>query len=90
MRFPDSGRRTQAIKFEGVRWGSDDEESVVGVAVPESGYAGEGACERVDSLREERIPERMAMPSVPCEDQYIASRQGIISGGGGLTASQDR
>jgi hypothetical protein len=39
--------------------------SVVGVAVPESGLAGVGAWESVDSLREERIPLRMAMPSVP-------------------------
>jgi hypothetical protein len=36
---------------------------VVGVAVPESGYAGEGAVEAVE--REDRMPERIAMPSVP-------------------------
>ena len=75
------------MKFEGVRLGREDEESVVGVAVPESGYAGEGACESVDSLREERIPDRMAMPSVPCEIQWVAMRQEKIAGEAGLTAS---
>ncbi len=39
------------------------EASVVGVAVPESGYAGEGRFDA--SVREERIPERIAMPRLP-------------------------
>ena len=65
IRLADSGRRTQAMKFVGVRGGGNEGEwSVVGVAVPESGYAGEGEVEEA-VLREERMPERMAMPSVP-------------------------
>jgi len=48
------------MKFVGVRCGGP---SVVGVAVPESGYAGDGAVEA--SLRDVRIPDRMAMPRVP-------------------------
>ena len=57
------------MNFEGARLWGEGEESVVGVVVPESGYAGEGACERVASDKEERIPLRMAMPSVPEECQ---------------------
>ena len=49
------------MNFVGVRSGGAT--SVVGVAVPESGYAGDGA---VDVLViEERMPERIAMPNVP-------------------------
>jgi hypothetical protein len=48
------------MKLVGVRCGGP---SVVGVAVPESGYAGDGAVEA--SVKDDRIPDRMAMPSVP-------------------------
>ncbi len=59
--FTDSGLLTHATNFVGVRNGGAA--SVVGVAVPESGYAGEGT---VDVwVIEERMPERIAMPSVP-------------------------
>ena len=51
------------MKWEGVRGGVDDL-SLVGVAVPESGYAGDGAIEGWDEM-DERIPLRIAMPSVP-------------------------
>ena len=37
--------------------------------MPESGYAGEGAMDAV--VREERIPERMAIPSVPVAYQAV-------------------
>ena len=60
IRFADSGRRTHATNFEGVRGGGPSE---VGVAVPESGYAGEGNVDA--SLREDKMPERIAIPSVP-------------------------
>lgn len=60
MRFADSALRTQAMNLDGVRAGGVSE---TGVAVPESGRAGDGMCE--DSLREEKMPERMAMPRVP-------------------------
>jgi hypothetical protein len=60
MRFADSGLRTQAINLEGVLGGAVSE---VGVTVPESGPGGEGICEF--SLSEEKMPDRMAMPSVP-------------------------
>lgn len=48
------------MNFEGVRGGG---ESVVGVTVPESGYAGDGDVEA--SAIEESMPERIAMPRVP-------------------------
>ncbi len=51
------------MKLVGVRRGIDGDCSVVGVAVPESGYAGEGAVDAVE--REESMPESMAIPSVP-------------------------
>ena len=51
-----------AMNFVGVRGGG---ESVVGVAVPESGYAGEGEVEA--SEIEESMPESIAIPSVPVE-----------------------
>ena len=59
--FADSGLRTQAMNREGVRGGDS---SVVGVAVPESGYAGDGKLEDA-SWREDKMPERIAMPNVP-------------------------
>lgn len=53
--FADVGRVTQAMKREGVRGGCSSD----GVVVP--------LVERADvcSDREERIPERIAMPRVP-------------------------
>ena len=48
------------MNLEGVLGGAVSE---VGVTVPESGGAGEGMCE--DSLREEKIPDKIAIPSVP-------------------------
>ena len=62
IRFADSGRLTHAMNFVGVRGGG---ESVIGVAVPESGYAGEGEVEA--SEIEESMPESIAIPSVPVE-----------------------
>lgn len=62
IRFADSGRLTHATNFVGVRGGG---ESVIGVAVPESGYAGEGEVEA--SEIEESMPESIAIPSVPVE-----------------------
>jgi hypothetical protein len=50
------------MNFVGVRGGG---ESVTGVAVPESGYAGEGEVEA--SEIEESMPESIAIPSVPVE-----------------------
>ena len=85
IRFADSGRRTQATKLEGVRRGIDGGCSVVGVAVPESGYAGEGAVEAVE--REERMPDNMAIPSVPgsfCQTSHSSNMQAV------RTASEDR
>ena len=53
------------MKFVGVRNGpSIGDSSVVGVAVPESGYAGEGDVECA-FVRASRMPDRIAMPSVP-------------------------
>jgi hypothetical protein len=51
-----------AMNLVGVRGGG---ESVIGVAVPESGYAGEGEVEA--SEIEESMPESIAIPSVPVE-----------------------
>jgi hypothetical protein len=62
IRLADSGRLMHAMNFVGVRGGG---ESVIGVAVPESGYAGEGAVEA--SEIEESMPESIAIPSVPVE-----------------------
>jgi hypothetical protein len=50
------------MNFVGVRGGG---ESVVGVAVPESGYEGEGEVE-VSEI-DESMPESIAIPSVPVE-----------------------
>jgi hypothetical protein len=50
------------MNFVGVRGGG---KSVVGVAVPESGYAGEGEVEA--SVMEESMPESIAIPSVPVD-----------------------
>ena len=57
IRFADVGRVTHAMKREGVREGSPSE----GVVVP--------LVERAEfcSDKEERMPERMAIPRVPCE-----------------------
>jgi hypothetical protein len=62
IRLADSGRLTQAMNFVGVRGGG---ESVTGVAVPESGYAGDGKVEA--SVIEANMPDRIAIPSVPAE-----------------------
>lgn len=56
----------QAMNLEGVAGGAISE---VGVTVPESGREGDGSCEF--SLSEAKMPERMAMPSVP---SYKVSR----------------
>lgn len=60
MRLADSGLRTHAMNLEGVLGGVISD---MGVTVPESGGAGDGICE--DSLREEKMPDKMATPSVP-------------------------
>jgi hypothetical protein len=69
----DSGLRTHAIKLVGVRSGIEGGFSVVGVAVPESGYAGDGAVECAFE-REDRIPDNIAMPSVPRRDTVSCER----------------
>jgi hypothetical protein len=51
------------MNLEGVRAGGVSE---VGVTVPESGHIGEGIWE--DSLREEKMPDKIAIPSVPVRD----------------------
>ena len=51
------------MNLEGVRVGGLSE---VGVTVPESGHASEGVWE--DSPREEKTPDRIAIPSVPVRD----------------------
>lgn len=61
MRFADSGRRTQAMKRDGMRGGSSSE----GVTVPDA----DGVC-GLDAMmllsdREERMPERIPIPRVP-------------------------
>jgi hypothetical protein len=50
------------MNFVGVRGGG---ESAIGVAVPESGYAGEGEV-RASEI-EESMPESIAIPNVPME-----------------------
>src|SRR2546423_11851725 len=54
IRLADSGRLMHAVNLVGVRGGG---ESVVGVAVPESGYAGEGDVEAC--VIDARMPERI-------------------------------
>ena len=62
MRLADSGRRTQAMKREGTRRCRSSE----GVAVPDGeGELGLGR-ELLVSLRDRRMPDRIAMPRVPC------------------------
>ena len=55
IRFADVGRVTHAMKREGVRGGSSSE----GVEVPLV------ECAELCSDKEERMPERMAIPRVP-------------------------
>ena len=59
MRLADSGRRTQAMKREGIWFGGISSE---GVAVPDSGGCAEWL---LGSEREEKMPERMDTPRVP-------------------------
>ncbi len=70
--------------------------SQVGVTVPESGAAGEGICD--DSLREEKMPDKMAVPRVPIQHVSQTMEEGTKVDGraklptahrGGLTAAQD-
>ena len=62
MRLADSGRRTQAMKWVGIRGGRSSE----GVSVPEEGCETRGVEEGFEGSEEdERMPERMAIPRVP-------------------------
>ena len=74
MRLADSGRRTQAMKREGMRGGSSSE----GVEVPDSlGPSGVGA-KLLRSEREDRIPERIPIPRVPECRQYEIFRARMV------------
>ena len=61
IRFADSGRRTQAMKRDGMRGGGSSE----GVAVPDP----LGVCDvkprSLRSDREDKIPESIPIPRVP-------------------------
>lgn len=77
IRFSDSGRRTQAMKVDGRCLGSGAEDSEV---------------LEVDlmSSREEKIPERMAVPSVPASRyKYFVMKFEVEAGWCSLTTSQD-
>lgn len=66
IRFADSGRRTHAMKREGMRGGSSSE----GVEVPDSLGPWGGGLRAFRSEREDRTPERMPIPRVPRRLQY--------------------
>jgi len=61
MRLADSGRRTHAMKREGMRGGSSSE----GVEVPDSLGPEGGGARALRSDTEDRIPERIPIPRVP-------------------------
>lgn len=74
MRLADSGRRTHAMKREGMRGGSSSE----GVEVPDSLAPLDVGAKPLKSEREDKIPERIPIPRVPEWFQYQISRARVV------------
>lgn len=71
--------------MEGVLGGGPSE---VGVTVPESGAAGDGICE--DSLSEEKMPDKMAIPRVPVSPSVKPRNDGWVKKKWTTPARSDR